>query len=28
VPVASLQPVIPNSYKKTLPDELLRPPHV
>jgi len=28
VPVASLRPVISNRYKKTLPDELLRPPHV
>jgi hypothetical protein len=25
--VASLQPVMPNGYKNTLPDELLRPPH-
>ena len=27
LPVASPQSVITNSYKKTLPDELLRPPH-
>jgi hypothetical protein len=25
--VASSQPIIPNSYKNTTPDELLRPPH-
>jgi len=25
---ASSQPAIPNSYKNTFPDELLRPPHV
>jgi hypothetical protein len=27
VSIASPLPAIPNSYKNTLPDELLRPPH-